>query len=54
MDKKLFKRLVASMKQMGEIIDGQRAPSRVRYVTPEKTPSADRASSPSESHLSRH
>lgn len=54
MDKKLFKRLVASMKQMGKIVDGQRVPSRVRYVTPEKTSSTERVSSPPDSNSSRH
>ena len=54
MDKKLFKRLVKSMKQMGEMINGQRAPLRMRHVTPGKTPSTDRDLSPSDSHSYRH
>lgn len=54
MGKKLFKRLVESMKQMGEIVDGQRVPSRARHVTPQKVPSADRALSPPDSLSSRH
>ena len=54
MDKKLFKRLVESIKQMGEIVDGQRVPSRVRSVTPEKTSSTERVSSPPDSDSSRH
>lgn len=32
MDKKLFGRLVESMKQMDEIVKGERAPSREFYV----------------------
>lgn len=36
MDKKLFSRLVESMRQMDEIVRGERAPSREFYIDADK------------------